>query len=775
MMFSSTRFWVAIAVVATASCAWSISDFLGSNSCDRGRTAGNAPALPAVNTELVGKRERISYHSQTNTHFFHDVSEGLYYTYFENGFSFRPDGRQVAETEECWQVNLSVKGIRRAGHQLESRKPVVSLAPTDMFIDAGAYAVEYTRTEEGMRQNFYIREQLPGDGPLTVELACDSELEMYLAGEDDLLFAEPGASSPIACYRDLHVWDAAGRVLESHMELADNTVRLVVDDTDALYPVTVDPLISALWAALGGQNNEKQGWSVAGGRDVNSDGYEDILVGSPYCDYGGNSDVGCVRLYLGTATGVSTAASCTVYGSQANACFGWSVAFAGDVNNDGYEDVIIGAPLYDYTGAADAGRAFVFYGNSNGIAASEDWAFGVSNAGARLGTSVASAGNVDGDNYDDVIIGAPGYSNGQNNEGRAYVFNGMSSGLNSSYSWMIESNQSDAAFGFSVSSAGDVNGDGYSEVIVGAPKYSNGHNEEGGAFLYAGSAYGLGSTACWTADSNQGSAEFGNSVACAGDINNDGYADVVVGAPRYDHGQTNEGKIYLYLGGSGGLASTEVWTAESNQNNAYMGWSVASAGDVDNDGYDDIMTGAPYYDGGLRSDAGRVVIYGGNSTGVPASIGTFEGESAGDLFGYSIAGAGKVNNNNFDDVVVGSPSCSAIYSDGGKTSILDDPDLIYSKGSAGGNMPVSLIGAAVYPNPCRTGETTVEFDLPESNPVAIEVLDYTGAVVYSRNLGLLAAGRQSAEMSLPALATGVYVVRVTAGAESSSVMMRVNR
>ncbi len=777
MMFSSTRLWVSIAAVATASCAWLMSDFSDRSSCEYAPPVHGALAMPTATTVLVGKAERISFDSRTNTHSFHDVPDGLYYTYSDDGFSFRPDAKQSAASKEQWQVDLSLAGVRRAEHLMSpSAKPAVSVAQTAMLIDAGSYAVEYTRTEEGMRQNFFIREQLPGDGPLTVELECKSGLDMYLAGEDDLLFVEPENSALVACYRDLHVWDAAGRVLESHMELADNTVRLVVDDADALYPVTVDPIVTAFWSSLGSQSSENQGWTVAGGRDINGDGYKDVLVGSPYYDRGGNTDIGCVRVYLGVSGGVATTASCTLYGTQANACFGWSVAFAGDVNHDGYEDIIVGAPLHDYSGATDAGKVFVYYGGSSGVSTTASWTYEANSSGMKLGTSVAGAGSVDGDNYSDIIIGAPGYSNGESGEGLAMVFCGTSTGLNSSYSWTVESNQVGAHLGASVSAAGDVNGDGYADVVVGAPEYSNGSTDEGVAFVYMGSSIGLGSSAAWTAESNQISADFGRSVACAGDVNNDGYSDVLVGAPRYDHGQTNEGKIYLYLGASGGLSATESWTEESNQNNAYMGWAVAPAGDVNHDGYDDIMTGVPYYDDGIRSDAGRVVLYGGNSAGTPTTFGTFEGENAGDMFGYTLAPAGKVNSNNLDDIIVGSPAFSSAYSDGGKASILDDPDLIYSKGGVNEKTaPVTLLGIEVYPNPSRTGGATVEFDVVESMRVGIEVLDYTGAVVYSHELGLLPVGHRSADISLSSAASGVYIVRITAGNEHTSAVMRIVR
>jgi sulfite reductase alpha subunit-like flavoprotein len=149
-----------------------------------------------------------------------------------------------------------------------------------------------------------------------------------------------------------------------------------------------------------------------------------------------------------------------------------------------------------------------------------------------------------------------------------------------------------------------VNGDGYSDVIVGAPYYDNGQTNEGRAYVYHGSATGLSTSSAWTAESNQSYAYFGRLVASAGDVNGDGYSDVIVGAHAYDNGQNNEGRAYVYHGSATGLSTSFAWTAESNQTDAYFGWSVASAGDVNGDGYSDVIVGARAYDNG-ETDEGR--------------------------------------------------------------------------------------------------------------------------------------------------------------------------
>jgi hypothetical protein len=191
-----------------------------------------------------------------------------------------------------------------------------------------------------------------------------------------------------------------------------------------------------------------------------------------------------------------------------------------------------------------------------------------------------------------VIVGARFFDNGETDEGRVFVYHGSATGLSTSANWTAESNQAFANFGFSVSSAGDVNGDGFSDVIVGARLFDNGETDEGRAFVYHGSATGLSTSANWTAESNQGNAQFGYSVSWAGDVNGDGFSDVIVGAPLFDSPEANEGRAFVYHGSATGLSTTPNWTAESNQAFAQFGNSVASAGDVNGDGFSDVIVGA---------------------------------------------------------------------------------------------------------------------------------------------------------------------------------------
>src|SRR6266516_2434758 len=141
-------------------------------------------------------------------------------------------------------------------------------------------------------------------------------------------------------------------------------------------------------------------------------------------------------------------------------------------------------------------------------------------------------------------------------------------------------------------SAGDVNGDGYADVIVGARFY--GPDDGGAAFLFLGSATGPSAAPDWAALGHQTSGELGTSVATAGDVNGDGYDDVMAGASAYDEGiQFDEGGALLFLGSATGPSGRPEWTADGLEEQTYFGTSVASAGDVNGDGYADVLAGAP--------------------------------------------------------------------------------------------------------------------------------------------------------------------------------------
>jgi hypothetical protein len=338
--------------------------------------------------------------------------------------------------------------------------------------------------------------------------------------------------------------------------------------------------------------------------DVNNDGYSDVIIGARRYSHDEPYEGGAF-VYYGSATGLSATPDWSAEGNEENAWFGVSVSTAGDVNNDGYSDVIIGM---DNWVSGCAGKAFVYHGSETGLSDTPNWSLVYTPTEACFGASVGTAGDVNNDGFDDVIIGAPYYSNEQTKEGAAFVFHGSGDGLSLTPNWMVESNQTEAYYGISVGTAGDITNDGYDDVLVGAPYFTNVESFEGLAFVYYGSGSGLSTSPNWTAEINQENASFGSAVASAGDVNRDGYSDVLVGAPHYSNGNNREGGAFLYLGSDLGLSATPDWTTESDHNYAYYGNSLGTAGDVNGNGVQDIIVGAYGYE--TDNDfAGKAYVY----------------------------------------------------------------------------------------------------------------------------------------------------------------------
>ncbi len=397
------------------------------------------------------------------------------------------------------------------------------------------------------------------------------------------------------------------------------------------------------------QVNSFLGISVASAGDVNGDGYSDVIAGA-YAYDSGETDEGAAFIYHGSATGIITIAADTVQSNQAGVWLGRSVSSAGDVNGDGFSDVIVGAPSFDNP-EINEGRAFVYHGSATGINTTAAATVESNQAGAEMGFSATMAGDVNGDGYGDVIVGATRYDNGQIDEGAAFVYHGSATGISTTAAAIVESNQANAWMGI-VSSAGDVNGDGYSDVITGAYFYDNGQNNEGAAFVYHGSATGINTTAVTTVESNQADANM-SIVSSAGDVNGDGYSDIIVGAYSYDNVENNEGAAFVYHGSAAGVNTTATAAVESNQASAWLGYSVAGAGDVNGDGYSDVMVGVPLYNNS-QTDEGVVFIYHGSATGINTTAAALlQSDQVGAQLGIAVAGAGDVNGDGYSDIIAG--------------------------------------------------------------------------------------------------------------------------
>jgi hypothetical protein len=419
------------------------------------------------------------------------------------------------------------------------------------------------------------------------------------------------------------------------------------------------------WSAESDQEDAHLGWSVAAAGDVNGDGFGDVVVGIPHLD-GGGEDEGGAWVFLGGASGLGKRPAWTSAGEQSDGFLGASVSAAGDLNGDGYGDIVIGAPG---AGGADRGRALVFLGTSSGPRRDAAWTFTGEREHAHLGHSVAAAGDIDADGFPDVVVGAPFCSRSGRRAGVALVFRGGPSGLAEKPAWYCNGGQNATMFGVSVAGAGDVNGDGYNDMVVGCSALADGAPGDGHAFVFLGGKDGPGELPLGRNPGDTGAAHFGWAVAGAGDVNGDGYDDVVVGARDASTAANGCGRACLFHGSARGIGVRPAWSADGEHEDGRLGWSVAAAGDVNRDGFDDVIVGAPFVDGRGVGNGRACVFYGAPSEMSGAAPWSFGGGQEGAELGAAVAVAGDVNGDGFADVVVGAPGFDAGATDEGRALV----------------------------------------------------------------------------------------------------------
>ena len=369
--------------------------------------------------------------------------------------------------------------------------------------------------------------------------------------------------------------------------------------------------------------------------DVNGDGKADFIVGAYLDDpAGGGTDAGSAYVF----SGADGTLLYHVTGDTAGDQFGVSVSMAGDVNGDGKADFIVGAWFDDPGGLGSAGSAYVFSGADGTLLYHVTGDTGFDN----FGVSVSMAGEVNGDGKADFIVGAYGDDpSGLGSAGSAYVFSGADGIL----LYQMTGDTAVDLFGYSVSGAGDVNGDGKADFIVGA------YGDDPGGLGSAGSAYvfsGADGTLLYQVTGDTASDFFGRSVSGAGDVNGDGKADFIVGAYRDDPvgGGTDAGSAYIFSGADGTLLYQVTGDTTFDQ----FGISVSGAGDVNGDGKADFIVGAQLDDSGGLGSAGSAYVFSGADGSLLYQV---TGDTTFDLFGGSVSGAGDVNGDGKADFIVG--------------------------------------------------------------------------------------------------------------------------
>ena len=458
----------------------------------------------------------------------------------------------------------------------------------------------------------------------------------------------------------------------------------------------------------GANEGNDSGKSVSVAGDINNDGVQDLIIGAPganstgasYVIFGATNVGSSGTISLGSLDGTN-GFEITGIGSTDRA--GISVANAGDFNGDGIDYLVVGADLGDGVSGNDNGEVYVIFGATN-VGSSGTLSFGtdgfILNGIDTLdyaGYSVSAAGDINGDGIADLLIGARSADpNGNNTSGETYVVFGATnfgvggtlnlSALNGSNGFVINGTDGNDESGKAVSGPGDVNGDGIDDILIGAHRAEVNDNGSVGEthVIFGGSNVGasgtielssLSSSAGTRFDGTDSSDFAGGAVSGAGDVNGDGVNDIIIGAYQADPNGGNSGESFVVFGGTnlGGATRPTLdlrsldgdigFTVTGIDGNDYAGLSVGGAGDVNGDGFEDFLVGAPKADPNGSTSGEAYLVFGGSAIGsggtlALSGLGTgtgfvLNGLEAGDQAGTSVNFAGDVNGDGIGDFIIG--------------------------------------------------------------------------------------------------------------------------
>ena len=348
------------------------------------------------------------------------------------------DGGRLSARSDLGEIGIQLTEWGR-GHSLisaEPTQPVEGTCGIDLAVSAGICKeritlirpglTEYwTATDSGLEQSWRVSERPDGSGPVVLRIGIDAGRVFSIdrAGQAAVL---RGSRGGVWNYTGLSAWDSVARPVSATFVAASGGLEIQVDDGDAVYPIVVDPTLSQdiILQPPGLMDYDGFGRSVNGGGDLNGDGFGDVVVGSSG-DAGGT---GAVYVYFGGPVSPAPLAhtKLTASDAQPSSAFGFDVAVAGDVNGDGFDDVVVGSPS---AGVPEPGAAYVYLGGPGGLDSASELKLTVTDTARHFGETVQSAGDVNGDGFDDIVVGVPEDQDVAYRGGAIYLFYGSAMGV----------------------------------------------------------------------------------------------------------------------------------------------------------------------------------------------------------------------------------------------------------------------------------------------------------------------------------------------------------